>query len=196
MDWPTGPYRTILADPPWRFRNRGGIPSPEYGRVFRYSTMPTEEIGALSVGALADEDAHLYLWVPTAMLPDGLTVLAAWGFEYKTTMLWVKVGRDRMPSIKGMGWYFRNAAEPMLFGVRGKMRTLAPARRQANVFLGVTRGHSRKPPEAHELIERCSPGPYLELFARAARRGWDTWGNEVGRFAEQDRLTLTAPNGK
>ena len=174
------PYRTIVADPPWRFDHRTGKIAPEHGRLGRYSTMSLAEIEALPVPDVCDDKAHLYLWVPNALLPDGLRVLEAWGFAYKTNLVWFKTRRDGGADGRGVGFYFRNVTELVLFGVRGKgNRTLAPGRRQVNLFASQKRDHSRKPPDLHEIAERCSPGPYLELFARADRPGWDTWGDEA-----------------
>lgn len=173
-------FHTLLADPPWRFRNAGGRPSPENRRLFKYPTMATDEIAALPVADLAGTLAHLYLWVPNALLPDGLQVVAAWGFQYMTNLVWKKTRGDGETHGGGVGWYFRNATELVLFGVRGgSPRTLAPARAQVNILEAARREHSRKPDEFYDLIERCSPGPYLELFARRPRVGWSQWGNEM-----------------
>lgn len=174
-------FRTILADPPWRFQNRTGKVAPEHGRLARYPTMSLEDICDLPVGHLADNPAHLYLWVPNALLPDGLRVMAAWGFSYKTNIVWHKIRKDGGSDGRGVGFYFRNVTELVLFGVKGKnARTLAPARSEVNLIASQKREHSRKPDELYPLIERCSPGAYVELFARgAARKGWQSWGNEA-----------------
>lgn len=176
-------FRTVLADPPWQFQNRTGKVAPEHRRLSRYSTMSLGEIKALPVADVCDSTAHLYLWVPNALLPDGLAVLAAWGFEYKTNLVWQKVRKDGGPDGRGVGFYFRNTTEMILFGVRGKnARTLAPGRRQVNVLQTRKREHSRKPDEAYSLIEQCSPGPFLELFARGGRQGWSAWGNQAEAY--------------
>lgn len=172
-------YATILADPPWRFANSTGKVAPEHRRLRRYLTMTFEEIENLPVAAVAAERAHLYLWVPNALLPEGLNVLRAWGFTYKTNVVWHKVRKDGGSDGRGVGFYFRNVTELCLFGVRGKMRTLAPGRRQVNLVATRKREHSRKPDELYPLIEACSPGPYLEMFARTSRPGWASWGDEV-----------------
>jgi N6-adenosine-specific RNA methylase IME4 len=172
-------YRSILADPPWCFSNRTGKGSPEHRRLFRYATMPTDEIRALPVAAIAAPEAHLYLWVPNALLPDGLAVMAAWGFRYKGNLVWHKVRADGGSDGRGMGFYFRNVTELVLFGVRGSARTLAPARRQVNLLATRKREHSRKPDELYAVIEACSPGPYCELFARRRRDGWSSHGLEI-----------------
>lgn len=172
-------YRTILADPPWQFQNRTGKMAPEHKRLNRYGTMTLDEIAALPVRELAQEPAHLYLWVPNALLPDGLRVMRDWGFEYKSNLVWHKVRKDGGPDGRGVGFYFRNTTELVLFGVKGKnARTLAPGRRQVNIIKSQKREHSRKPDELYDLIEACSPGDYLELFARGSRPGWAVWGNQ------------------
>lgn len=176
-------FSTILADPPWRFQNRTGKVAPEHYRLSRYATMTLEEICALPVAALCDEPAHLYLWVPNALLPEGLAVLAAWGFDYKSNLVWHKVRKDGGPDGRGVGFYFRNTTELVLFGTRGKhARTLAPGRSQVNIIKTQKREHSRKPDELYEIIEACSPGPYLEMFARGSRPGWETWGNQADTY--------------
>lgn len=173
-------FRTILADPPWRFENRTGKIAPEHGRLSRYPTMSLDEICDLPVGGHVEETAHLYLWVPNALLPDGLRVMESWGFRYKSNIVWHKVRKDGGSDGRGVGFYFRNVTELLLFGVRGKnARTEAPARSQVNYVSSRKREHSRKPDEQYDLIEECSKGPYLELFARGNREGWDAWGNQA-----------------
>lgn len=174
------PFRTVLADPPWRFQNRTGKVAPEHLRLARYPTMTLDEIKALPVADVCGDKAHLYLWVPNALLPDGLAVMEAWGFTYKTNLIWFKTRLDGGPDGRGVGFYFRNVTEMVLFGIRGKdNRTLAPGRRQVNLIAERKREHSRKPDQLHDIIEACSPGPHLELFAREAKEGWASWGNEV-----------------
>ena len=172
-------YKTIYADPPWQFSNRTGKMAPEHKRLNRYSTMKLNDIKKLPVSDVADEKSHLYLWVPNALLPEGLEVMKAWGFEYKTNLIWEKVRKDGMPDGRGVGFYFRNVTEIVLFGIKGdNNRTLQPGRSQVNLLRSMKREHSRKPDEWIDLIERCSPGPYLELFARGDRKNWDMWGNQ------------------
>ncbi len=183
-------FGTIMADPPWQFQNKTGKVAPEHKRLSRYSTMTLDEICAMPVADLADDPAHLYLWVPNALLPEGLKVLAAWGFAYKSNLIWQKIRKDGGPDGRGVGFYFRNVTEILLFGTRGKSaRTLAPGRSQVN-FIGAAepdgdliatrkREHSRKPDEQYPIIEACSFGPYLELFARGDRPGWAVWGNQA-----------------
>lgn len=173
-------YRTIYADPPWQFSNRTGKMAPEHKRLNRYSTMKLEDIKRLPVNEAAAEKSHLYLWVPNALLPYGLDVMKAWGFEYKTNLIWEKVRKDGMPDGRGVGFYFRNTTEMLLFGIKGdNNRTLDPGRSQVNLLRTQKREHSRKPDEFVSLIEACSPGPYLELFARGSRPSWDMWGNQA-----------------
>ena len=173
------PFGTVLADPPWRFQNRTGKVAPEHRRLSRYDTMATEDIAALDVGGLMAEQSHCYLWVPNALLQEGLATLAAWGFTYKAMLVWAKRRKDGGPDGRGVGFYFRNTTEPILFGVRGRLRTLQPARSQVNIIETRKREHSRKPDEQYGIIEACSPGPYLELFARYPRPGWTAWGDEA-----------------
>jgi len=178
-------FHTVLADPPWRFTNRTGKVAPEHRRLSRYETMSISEICALPVGDLVWQPAHLYLWVPNAMLPEGLKVMAEWGFEYKSNIVWHKIRKDGGSDGRGVGFYFRNVTELLLFGVRGKAaRTLAPGRSQVNYMASRKREHSRKPDEQYDIIERCSKGPYLELFARGIRPGWTFWGTEATDFYE------------
>lgn len=173
-------FKTILADPPWQFQNRTGKMAPEHKRLNRYGTMTLDDIKALPVAHAAEETAHLYLWVPNALLPDGLAVMAAWGFNYKSNIVWQKIRKDGGPDGRGVGFYFRNVTELLLFGVRGKnARTLQPGRTQVNIISTRKREHSRKPDEQYELITSCSPGPYLEMFARGERPGWAIWGNQA-----------------
>jgi len=174
-----GIFGTILADPPWRFTNRTGKIAPEHRRLTRYATLSIREIKVLPVSNVAAEQSHLYLWVPNALLSWGLEVLNAWGFEYKTNLIWHKIRKDGGPDGRGVGFYFRNTTEMVLFGVKGKMRTLDPGRSQVNIIRERKREHSKKPDKLYQIIEACSPGPYLELFARGTRRNWTQWGNEV-----------------
>lgn len=176
-------FSTILADPPWRFLNRTGKMAPEHRRLSRYGTMSVEEIAALPVAHITTDTTHLYMWVPNALLPEGLQVLAAWGFTYKTNLVWHKLRKDGGSDGRGVGFYFRNVTELILFGVKGKnARTLDPARSQVNYMGTRKREHSRKPDEQYEIIEACSPGPFLELFARGTRPSWSTWGNEADDY--------------
>lgn len=175
-------YNTIYADPPWQFQNRTGKVAPENKKLMRYETMALTDIKALPVGEIAGEKAHLYLWVPNALLPAGLEVMEAWGFEYKSNIVWEKIRKDGGPDGRGVGFYFRNVTELLLFGIKKKSapnRTLAPARSQVNILRTMKREHSRKPDEIIPIIESCSLAPRIELFARGTRNGWDMWGNQA-----------------
>jgi N6-adenosine-specific RNA methylase IME4 len=172
-------FGTVLADPPWRFSNRTGKVAPEHRRLARYQTLTAKEIAGLPVAALMAPRSHCYLWVPNALLAEGLMVMENWGFTYKANLVWHKVRKDGGSDGRGVGFYFRNVTELVLFGSRGQLRTLAPGRRQVNLLATRKREHSRKPDEMYELIERCSPGPHLELFARHRRPGWTAWGDEA-----------------
>ena len=176
-------YGTILADPPWQFTNRTGKMAPEHKRLSRYSTLSLKEIKELPVSLSVAENSHLYLWVPNALLREGLDTMQSWGFQYKTNIIWHKIRKDGGPDGRGVGFYFRNTTEIVLFGIRGKLRTLAPGRTQVNIIRSRKREHSRKPDELYDIIEACSPGPYLELFARGKHSGWDQWGNEVEEYS-------------
>ena len=181
-------FGTILADPPWQFQNKTGKVAPEHKRLNRYATMTLADILALPVADVAGEVAHLYLWVPNALLPEGLKVMAAWGFNYKANVVWHKVRKDGGPDGRGVGFYFRNTTELILFGTRGKKaRTLAPGRSQVNIIRTMKREHSRKPDEQYPIIEACSPGPFLEIFGRGGRSNWVTWG------AQADAYEITWP---
>jgi N6-adenosine-specific RNA methylase IME4 len=176
-------YSTVLADPPWQFSNRTGKIAPEHKRLSRYPTMTLEEIKALPVSEVVREKAHLYLWVPNALVFEALQVMQAWGFKYKTNIVWYKVRADGGPDRRGVGFYFRNVTEMILFGIKGKdARTLKPGRTQPNIIVSRKREHSRKPDEQYDIIESCSWGPYLELFSRGTRTGWSSWGNQNSHY--------------
>lgn len=189
-------FSTVMADPPWRFQNRTGKIAPEHKRLSRYPTMTLEEICGLPVAEHLEDRAHCYLWVPNALLPEGLKVLEAWGFSYKSNIVWQKIRKDGGPDGRGVGFYFRNVTEILLFGVRGKnVRTLQPGRSQVNfieaekplekqepdgdIIKTRKREHSRKPDEQYKIIEECSWGPFLELFGRGVRDNWTVWGNQA-----------------
>ena len=176
-------FATVLADPPWQFQNRTGKMAPEHKRLARYATMTLPEICALPVASVAADTAHLYLWVPNALLPEGLKVMENWGFSYKSNIIWYKIRKDGGPDRRGVGFYFRNVTEVLLFGVRGKnARTLQLGRTQENIISTKKREHSRKPDEQYTLIEGCSNGPRLEMFARGPRLGWTVWGNQADEY--------------
>jgi N6-adenosine-specific RNA methylase IME4 len=171
-------FGTILADPPWQFHNRTGKIAPEHEKSRRYATLSFAALGSIPVARYAAPKSHLYLWVPNALVAEGLTLMKLWGFHYKTNVVWCKIRRDGGPDGRGVGFYFRNVTELVLFGVRGGLRTLDPGRTQTNIIRSRKREHSRKPDEIYDLIESCSPGPFLELFARHHRGGWTQWGDE------------------
>jgi N6-adenosine-specific RNA methylase IME4 len=175
----SAPFGTVLADPPWRFANRTGKVAPEHRRLSRYDTLSWKVVAVMPVAGVMARQSHCYLWVPNALVAEGLAVMEAWGFTYKTMLIWAKRRKDGGPDGRGVGFYFRNVTEPVLFGVRGQLRTEAPGRRQVNMIETCKREHSRKPDELYPVIEACSPGPYLELFARYPRPGWSGWGNEA-----------------
>ena len=178
-------FACVLADPPWQFVNRTGKMAPEHKRLNRYGTMDLAAISALPVESVAAPTSHLYLWVPNALLPEGLAVMKAWGFTYKSNVVWHKIRKDGGSDGRGVGFYFRNVTELVLFGVRGKnARTLQPGRTQVNYLGTRKREHSRKPDEMYDIIEACSPGPRLELFARGTRPCWTMWGNQAAEDYE------------
>lgn len=170
---------TVLADPPWQFSNRTGKMAPEHKRLNRYATLTLPQIKEIPVSVASAAQCHLYLWVPNALLREGLDVMEGWGFTYKTNIVWHKIRKDGGPDGRGVGFYFRNTTELILFGTRGKLRTGDAGRRQVNILKTRKREHSRKPDELYDLIEECSPGPYLELFARGKYSdAWNVWGNQ------------------
>lgn len=180
----SGTFSTILIDPPWRFINRTGKVAPEHRRLHRYETMSFEEIAKLPVAKYAKDKAHLYMWCPNALLLEALTIMKEWGFKYKTNIVWYKIRKDGGPDGRGVGFYFRNVTELLLFGIRGSIRTLDPGRSQVNIMLSRKEEHSKKPQQSYRLIERCSPGPFLELFARERVKGWHQWGDQVDSYKE------------
>lgn len=146
-------FATVLADPPWQFQNRTGKMALEHKRLQRYPTLSLQEIKDIPVEAIVEDTAHLYLWVPNAQLAEGLQVMEQWGFTYKTNIIWYKIRKDGGPDRRGVGFYFRNVTEVILFGVRGKnARTLEPGRTQENIISSRKREHSRKPDEQYDLI--------------------------------------------
>lgn len=176
-------FTTVLADPPWQFQNKTGKVAPEHKRLSRYPTLTLQEIKDIPVQVASNDVAHLYLWVPNALLAEGLEVMKAWGFTYKTNIIWYKIRKDGGPDGRGVGFYFRNVTEILLFGIRGKKaRTLQPGRTQTNIISTQKREHSRKPDEQYKLIEDCSSGPYLELFSRGNRKKWTCWGNQAEEY--------------
>jgi len=181
-------FKTVLADPPWPFKNKTGKMAPEHKRLYRYPTMTLEEIKSFPVDQIVDSNAHLYLWIPNALLKEGLEVMESWGFTYKTNIVWYKVRKDGGPDRRGVGFYFRNVTELVLFGVKGNMRTLEPGRSMPNIIVAPKTVHSRKPDELYRIIELCSPEPYIELFARSRYSNWTVWGDETDKYINSDTL--------
>lgn len=188
-------FGSILIDPPWRFSNRTGKMAPEHKRLHRYPTMSFEGIAALPIADIALPSSHLYLWCPNALLFEALQIMTGWGFTYKTNIVWYKTRKDGGPDGRGVGFYFRNVTELLLFGTRGKLRTLKPGRRQVNVIVSRKQEHSWKPSESYEIIEACSPGPHIELFARQRRAGWFSWGDQAESY-EKNRPAIPIYNGR
>lgn len=170
-------FSTILADPPWLFANRTGSFLPQHENINQYPSLSLSEIMEIPVPLAIKDNSHLYLWVPNALLLEGLKVMRAWGFTYKSNIVWQKIRKDGEPDGRGLGVYFRNTTELLLFGIRGKIKTSKPAQSQVNVIRSRRREYSRKPDEQYALIEKCSPGRYLELFARKKKKNWSRWGN-------------------
>ena len=179
-------YRTIVADPPWRYTKDVGALRAQRGQQpdgrgaqaeDHYSTLTTEEIAAIPIASMVEDNAHLYLWVTNPLLTDqrpdikgrltGPDIARAWGFEPKSMLTWLKGENGG-----GMGWYFRGDTEHVLFAVRGDL-PIPAEHRTSNVFRGKRGPHSAKPDSFFDLVERVSPGPYAELFSRRARFGWD-----------------------
>ena len=183
---PTGPFRCIVADPPWPYSGDGPVGTggrgaafvrklPHPGSAKRYGKMSMGELMAMPIPA--DKAAHLYLWTTNSFLMEAHDLAKAWGFYPKTVLTWGKVKADGTASMK-TGYYFRGATEHCLFAVRGSMR-LQGMKGRPTLFLSRRLPHSVKPDWFYALCEECSPGPRLELFARRERPGWTVWGNEV-----------------
>ena len=178
-----GKFGAILADPPWEFKNKTGKIAPQHKKTSRYKTLSLEDIKSLPVERVSSKRSHLYLWVPNALIKEGLEVMDAWGFKYKTNLIWRKIRKDGGSDGRGVGFYFRNTTEIILFGVKGKnVRTRKLGRTQVNVIETRKREHSRKPDELYKIIENCSWGPFLELFARGKRKGWTNWGDQSKKY--------------
>jgi N6-adenosine-specific RNA methylase IME4 len=184
------PYRTVVADPPWPYPSPGGHlrssathrpNSHDRGLAglgadsrSRYGHMSIEDLCALQPSAA--DNAHLYLWTTNAFMVEAHDIARAWGFNPKTILTWGKVQPDGSPSMK-TGHYFRGATEHVVFAVRGSL-PLATNDALPTLLLWPRLSHSVKPDAFYDLVETASPGPYLELFARRARFGWDYWGDE------------------
>jgi N6-adenosine-specific RNA methylase IME4 len=181
-------YGCIYADPPWAYGNQ----STRAATGNHYVTMSVQDICDLPVKELAADEAHLHLWTTNAFLRDSYTLMEAWGFDYRSILVWCKGDDEASPQI-GIGNYWRVNTEYLLLGIRGGLqfaKTPEAKKAQLSSWIHHKRmGHSRKPPVFRELIEAVSPGPRLELFGRMAVPGWDVWGNEVERtlFAGANR---------
>jgi len=188
IPFPDRKYNIIYADPPWSYRNKNTGGSMKSGASAKYSTMTVEEICALPVQDIADRDSVLFLWVPVPLAEEGLIVLKAWGFKYKTKIFWRKI------MSLGMGFWFRGQVEELLLGVKGKVKAFRCQR--SNWIEAKVGKHSEKPREARELIELATfkmPDPRrIELFARHTRPGWDAWGNEVGKLDNEVQIAAKA----
>lgn len=184
MTWPFGDlnpfhYGVILADPPWLFANysaKGEAKNP----LAHYSCMNLDALRALPVNHLAAPDCALLMWATAPLLPESIDLLREWGFTFKSAGAWAKQSSTGAKWAFGTGYCFRSAAEFFILGTRGKPKVLSRSIR--NLVVAPVRQHSRKPDEMHANLEALYAGPYVELFAREARPGWDAWGNEVGKF--------------
>jgi N6-adenosine-specific RNA methylase IME4 len=173
-------FGTALIDPPWDINQRGN-----YGAIHHYDLMSLDRIKAMPVAGLMEENSHIWLWIPTNLMEKGFEVVRAWGFEPKSVMVWIK---PRM----GLGQYLRSATEMVILGARGKAPILC--NNQPNWLFAPFQGHSHKPEEQYAIIERCSPGPYLELFARRRQLGWTIWGFEAPGGSDIDIPGYPVPN--
>lgn len=188
MNWPTGKYKVILADPPWSYRN--GTSKLDGLASSHYSTMSHEAIGQLPVQEVADDDCVVLLWATFPKLKEAIHVVEAWGFEYVTVAFtWVKLYKNGFPRM-GLGFWSRGNAEICLLGKRGKPKRINNDVSQI-IEAPVTQ-HSRKPDVQYERIEHLLNGPYLELFGRSPRVGWTVWGNQVDKFPEERSLWTPA----
>ncbi len=172
INLPNKKYNIIYADPPWKYKRDGN-----HSAASVYDVMDLKDIKDLPVKDITEDQAHLYLWTTNPFLKEGLEVCESWGFEYKTTITWVKTYKDGTP-IMGMGYYFRGCTEHLIFGVKGKK--LCENKTTKNIIFSNQRKHSQKPKETRDMIVSCSGNlPRIELFARDKKPGWDVWGNEV-----------------
>ena len=174
-------FGTVLADPPWRFLNRSGKMAPEHRRLARYPTLSLQEIVEMPVHKLALPQSHLYLWVPNALLAEGLAVMEHWGFTYKTNLAWYKTRKDGGPDGRGVGFYFRNVTELVLFGTRGSLRTGAAGRRRVNIMVSRKREHSRKPDEILRDHRKLQPRAISRAVCATSSRGLDAVGKRSRR---------------
>ena len=186
--WPFGDlkmfgYSCILADPPWYFRNYSAK-GEEKNPNAHYACMTTADIAALPVNQLAAPDCALLMWATAPMLPDAIDLMKAWGFTFKSAGAWAKQSSTGNAWAFGTGYCFRSAAEFFLLGTIGKPKV--QSRSVRNLIVAPVREHSRKPEAQYEMAEALFQGPYLELFSRTARPGWEAFGNETGKFDEEE----------
>ena len=178
---PTKRYRTIVADPPWNLPMGPTLTQKAVKPALDYPTMSQHELANLPIGLWAEDKAHLYLWTTNSMMADALALVKGWGFKYSTLITWVK----RHPSNDGwmgLGRYYRSTTEHIVFAVRGGLDVFH--KNQPNFFFAGRGIHSEKPAAFYDIVERMSPGPYLDVFARKQRFNWDTFGNEAFDFRE------------
>lgn len=176
-----GKYRVIYIDPPWYFTNwspKGGNKSA----TRHYSCMTMDELKELPIGSIAQDNAIMFMWATDPLLPKQIDVMEHWGFKYKTVgFVWVKLNTKRPTPFIGLGYYTRSNPEYCLIGVKGSVGR--PINKMVSeVIMSPIREHSRKPDHIPELIESMYEGPYIELFARTERPGWDCWGNQTNKF--------------
>ena len=177
----TNHYGVILADPPWNWKARSKKGEGKSAKN-HYDVMESDDLRRLPVGDHASADCVLFVWVLNSMLPDGLRLVGDWGFTFKTVgFVWVKENRGSDSLVTGLGYHTRQNAELCLLATKGKPKRAA--RDVHQVVMAPRREHSRKPDEIYQRIERLYPGPYLEIFSRTSRDGWDAWGNEAGRWS-------------
>lgn len=176
-------YRTLVADPPWGYRDKLGGPN-ERGAEGHYGTMTMQELYNLPVGMWAESDSHLWLWTTNAFMVEAHKLAESWGFQPRTIMTWVKgrIDGGRLIQQIGMGHFLRNSTEHIVFAARGK---LSPRNHDVpSAFIAPRLEHSEKPAAFYDMVERMSPGPYLDVFARKQRFNWDTFGDESYDFRE------------
>lgn len=196
---PPKAYGVIYADPPWNFKNYS---EKGTGRnaVAHYACMDYEQIAAMDIASIAAKDCVLFLWATDPLLPKAFELISAWGFKYKTVAFyWAKTNKKANPEalresdfFTGLGYWTRANVEQCLLATRGKPPRMAKDVRR--LMISPRREHSRKPEETYARIERLTRGPYLELFARQSRQGWDALGKEVDLFDKGTAKTRNRPS--
>lgn len=175
---PAKRYHTIVADPPWRYNSKlKGLRG-----ATNYPTLTADELINIPVGLWGHNDSHLYLWTTDAFMIPAHRIAAAWGYEVKNILVWAK-GRGKDDIRIGVGFYYRHACEFILFCTRGSLSVLNHD--QPNIFFAPRRGHSEKPDSFYDMVERMSHPPYLDVFTRKQRMGWDTFGDEAFNFGTE-----------